>query len=271
MSITIQIEDTKDVASVLLQTEGKSVSKKIHLKSLSEAFQNLLATEKDTGYISNNLLREVVKNTVCRAYYFKEFITEFKYTTRYDTQIKQNKYNISIQEIDGRNTLVIPDFKFSNILGFISNSNTEAFNPSCYQILSVVPNMFGKIDDDSKTVRFFPNQWDTHICWPNTFNKDVLSNRDISIQSSFVPHYLSSKFNTDLFNTKLQLDHVEPWKKELDDFFQEVCSTTSRSMLNQDSVGWFYLTYFFLSTIKNIEPAALVSGSKLKTYFNNYL
>lgn len=271
MTINITIEDTKNVASVLITRKGVTTSKKIQLNALSEAFQNLLTVEKDTGYISHNLIREVVKNTVCRAYYHKEFITDFKYTCRYTLTVKKNKYNIQVIDDNGRVTLLIPNFKYLNILGFISNSNTDAFNSSCYQVLSVVPNMFGEINDESKTVRFFPNQWDTNICWPSSFNKDVLNSRDISTQSTFVTQYLSSKFNTDLYDEKLRPNLVQKWIVELDEFFQEVLGTSSDSFYSTDRVGWFYLTYYFLSTIQNIDPAALVASRKLKTYFQNYL
>lgn len=273
MPININIEENNDLATVKITQEGKTVSKKIPINSLSESFQNLIALQKDTGYLSGNILREAVKNTVCRVYYFKEFVTTFRYSTHREIVNKTNKYDITIQNEEGRDTLLIPNFKFTNILGFISNSNTDAFNPSCYQILSVVPDLFGNISDESKTVRFFPNQWETYICWPNNFNKEILSNRNINIQQTFVTQYLNSRFNTDLFRQRLEPSLVSTYKDELDTFFREISDRTSQQIYERDSVGWFFLTYFFLVTIKNIEPATLVSGgsTKLKTYFQNYL
>lgn len=272
MPIDIKIEETNNIATVLITQEGRTVSKKIPLNALSEAFQNLIAMEKDTGYLSGNILREVIKNSVCRVYYFKEFLTTFKYTIHRDIIKTGNKYNITIDRLEGRDTMIIPNFKFTNILGFISNSNTDAFNPSCYQILSVVPDLFGNINDESKTIRFFPNQWDTNICWPNEFNKNILSTRDINVQQTFVTQYLNSRFNSDLFRQKLEIRHLDPYKQELDLFFKEVANRTSYEVYERDSVAWFFLTYFFLVTIKNIEPAALInSGTKLKSYFQNYL
>lgn len=261
MTININIEETKDFATVLLTNDGKTISKKIPLTTLSESFQNLIAAQKDTGYLNPNLLREVVKNTVCRAFYFKEYITDFKYSSGRDYIRAGNKFNIKYHRSNDESYMLIPNFKFTNILGFISNSNTEVFNPSFYQIYSVTPNIFGSIDDNSKLVRFFPNQFDENICWPREFNKDILKNRDLKIQSTFITQYLSSKFNTDLFRHKLKNDELRIYDTELDSFFQEVCGRTSSQIKDQDSVGWFYLVYFFLVNIKNIEPAVLASDS----------
>ena len=259
MTININIEDTQNYATVLLTQEGKTNSKKVPLNSLFETFQSLISAEKDTGFLHPNLLREVVKTTVCRAFYYKEFFTDFKFSFQRTPNLRSNnKYGIKILRDDtDREYLLIPDFKFTNILGFISNSNTDAFNPSFYQIYSVTPNLFGGIDDNSKIVRFFPNQFDDHICWPNSFNKDILKTRDINIQATFVSQYLTSKFNSDLFREALPTNKLEPYAAELDVFFQEVLSSTSRQALERDSVCWFYLVYYFLVTIKNIEPAVL--------------
>lgn len=259
MTININIVDTQNYATVLLTQEGKTNSKKVPLTNLFETFQSLISAEKDTGFLHPNLLREVVKSTVCRAYYFKEFFTDFKFSFSREPSVKtNNKYGIKTQQDDtGREYLLIPNFKFTNILGFISNSNTDAFNPSFYQIYSVTPNLFGGIDDNSKIVRFFPNQFDDYICWPNSFNKEILKSRDLNVQATFVSQYLTSKFNSDLFRDSLPSNRLEPYAKELDEFFQEVLGSTARQALERDTVCWFYLVYYFLVTIKNIEPAVL--------------
>lgn len=257
MTIDIKIENNAQMATVKVSADGKTESKKVPLNILFEVFQSMVSAQKDTGYLTPNLLREVVKNTVCRAYYFKEFVTDFKYTTGRERIRRGNKYGITYNE-DG-NLVVIPNFKFTNIVGFISNSNTDAFNPSFYQIYSVTTNLFGSVDDNSKLVRFFPNQFDDHICWPNTFNKDILKNRDLKIQSTFVTQYLDSKFNTDLFRHQLDRSKLRPWEEELDEFFNEVTGSDSDDFRGRDEVLWFYLTYFFLVTIKNIEPATMAS------------
>lgn len=274
MTIQITIENTGNVASIDITKEGKKTTKKVNLVDLSEAFQSLTAAEKDTGYLSSHLLREVVKNTVIRAYYFKEYITDFKYSCRTSLSIVKNKYNIELRDEDGTRTLIIPEYKFTNILGFINNSNTEAFNPSFYQIYHVVPNIFGKIDGSSKYARFFPNQFDSYICWASSFNHDILKNKDPNIQSAFVPQYLSSRFNRDLFreNFNPRSRGVENYSQELDEFFREVSNKTSLEVFEQDQVGWFYLFYFFLVKIKQIEPASLKnSGSTLNQLFSSRL
>ncbi len=270
MTININIEQTKDFATVLLTNDGKTTSKKIPLTSLFETFQTLIAAERDTGYLTANLLRELVKNTVCRAFYYKEFITDFRYTTRHNMIKRNNKYNIQYISEERNNHILIPNFKFTNILGFISNSNTEAFNPSFYQIYSVAPNLLGNVDDNSNLVRFFPNQFDDHICWPNDFDKDILKSRDMKIQSSFVTKYLSSKFNSDLFRTSLRDRELTPYASELDEFFREVCNKNSQQAKEEDSVAWFYLVYYFLVNIKNIEPAVFADNrGNLKSLFES--
>lgn len=274
MPITININEQKNTAQVLITEAGLTTSKNIPLHDLSEAFKNLTSARKDTGYLSNNLLREAVHNTVCRAYYYKEFITNFQYSMRSNMpEAKSNKYGITI-EPGSRPTLIIPNFKFTNIVGFISNSNTDAFNPSCYQILSVLPDIMGNVNDTSRTVRFFPNQWDSNICWPREFNQEILKNRNIVAQSTFVSQYLNSKFNSDLFEGKLDTSKLQPYKEELNEFFKEIFRLNSDEIRSADNVGWFYLVYYFLVVIKNIEPTALAQNnytSNLKNYFDRYL
>lgn len=274
MTININIEETQNHATILLTQEGRTSSKKVPLNNLFETFQSLISAEKDTGYIHPNLLREVVKSTVCRAYYFKEVITDFRFSFSRTPNLRtSNKYDIKIQRDDtGRDYLLIPNFKFTNILGFISNSNTEAFNPSFYQIYSVTPNLFGGIDDQSKLVRFFPNQFEDHICWPNSFNKDILKNRDLNVQSTYVSQYLNSKFNSDLFRDELPFSSLNNYIEEADEFFREVLGSTAREAHDRDVVCWFYLTYYFLVTIKNIEPAVLGKvRSTVKRIFEQHM
>lgn len=259
MTINILIPENSEHAELQVTTEGKTSVKKVKLNELFESFQNLVAAEKDTGYIHKNLLREVVKTTSCRAYFFKEFITTVRFRCSFDNGfIKKNKYEINLERLDGYTYLTFPTFKFTNILGFISNSNTEAFNPSFYQIYSVIPDVFGNVNDSCRYTRMFPNQFDSNICWPSSFDKEILKNRDYAVQSTFVTQYLSSRFNTDLWNNVFERNIVEEGenKREFNDFCLEVTGESSSRLRDMDRAAWFFFAYYFLVNIKNIEPAA---------------
>lgn len=280
MTINITIDPEKgNVAKILTTKEGKTTSKIVPLDAISDAFKNLIPNAHDTGYITKNLLRELVVNTSCRAFYFPEYVTDFKYQYNNSVRIKPNKYGIEVlNNFEGRSdsVLFIPRFVFKNILGFISNSNTTAFNPSFYQVYSVVPNIFGEITDDSTLVRFFPNQFTDYICWPSGFDTKILKNRDAKMQSTFVTQYLSARFNNDLFNVKLRHNnnYVQENLTEINNFFMEVTGKKSEEVQEASKVLWFYLLYFFLTTVKNIEPAVIVpkndANGTLGSLFNKF-
>ena len=97
-------------------------------------------------------------------------------------------------------------------------------------------------------------------------NKDILKNRDLNVQSTYVSQYLNSKFNSDLFRDELPFSSLNNYIEEADEFFREVLGSTAREAHDRDVVCWFYLTYYFLVTIKNIEPAVfnISSGQLIK-------
>lgn len=267
MSIKIEIKDQDSVATVQVVENNIAKTKQVTLESLLSLFNSLVGTKKDTGYLNSNLLREESNKISKRAFLFKEFITDFKVRKTLILHIKaDNKYGFKYEKdgLGDRDYLLIPGFTYRDIIGVICNSNTQAFNPSYYQIFCAHPNMFGTFDDNTKLTRFFPNQFNDHICWPNGFNKDILSNKDPVVQSSFITQYLSSKFNSDLFYYKFRNAKLSPFMEEFNTFAFEVFDIhedykdSAFSYLQSESqhVASFVM-YYFLSNIKNINPATL--------------
>ena len=258
MSINITIQDNANFAELqLVDPTGKALVKKVKLPELVEAFQSTISPQRDTGYIHKNLLRDCVKNTSCRAYYFKEVEVPVNFRLERDLRIKSNSHGIEIQRVRDYSYLHIPKFKFTNILGFISNSNTEAFNQSFYQIYSVIPNILGGVDDASRYARLFPNQFTERVCWPNGFDDTILRSRDYNRQSTFVTQYLSSRFNTDLWNNVFDRSVLErpEYKDDFHNFLREVVSLSPAELRENNPYSLFFLSYYFLVTMKGVEPA----------------
>ena len=133
MSLTINIKKDATVATITTEEEGKSNNKVISLENLIKLFTSLNGVKRDTGYLAANLLREDVANVCNRAYYFKEFVTDFRVSV--NSTLRQlvktnNPHGVSVEE----SNLKIDNYCFREIIGVISNSNTEAFNNSFYRI-----------------------------------------------------------------------------------------------------------------------------------------
>lgn len=255
MSINITIDNNSSFATVTLKENNVNTSKKVPLSTILTLFNSLSTVAKDTGYLSSNLLREVSNQTCSRAFFFKEFVSELKFNTREDRSYikKSNPHGI---KQDG-SILIIPDFKHRNVLGFITNSNTDAFNPSFYKIYHAIPDIFNNVNDKTKLVAMFPNQFTSYICWPNDFDKKILAERDATTQATFISKYLTTNFNSDLFNTTFSKTKLAPLEKELDTFFSEVLTSCSsfKSFYSEHHVLSFYLIYYFISNIKGLNPA----------------
>ena len=275
MSININIKENSDVATVITTEKGASSSKTVALDDLLHLFTNLKGERKDTGYLSSNLLREEVNRFSKRAFYFKEVVSDFQSAINQRSYFKvksDNPFGITIQ--DGY--LTIPNFIFREIIGVINNSNTDAFNPSWYRVYCANLGLSGQINDNTKVYPFFPNQFsDGRICWPNEFDNSVLNDKDVKIQSTFVTRYLTSKFNSDLFSYQLSNDKLRPFLEEFTAFVESVFICTEMKVYNYirenlSSNIISFLWYFFLSNIKGINPATLMTGgTTLGNFFRN--
>lgn len=278
MSLTINIKKDASVATVTTKEEGKASNKVISLENLIKLFTSLNGVKRNTGYLAANLLREDVGTVSNRAYYFKEFVTDFRVASSSSLRSllkTNNTYGVSLEE----NCLKIENYCFREVIGVISNSNTDAFNNSYYRIYNAILPMTGVIDDQTKLVSIFPNQFDNRVCWPSGLNLDFLNNKDFKIQSTFITRYLSSRFNSDLFNSHMNVDRLSNTDQaEFKTFLKEIFNDSDdiepfeTLRRNFNNVFHFFL-YFFLSNIKKINPASIVSGNgnctTLGNFFNN--
>ena len=139
--------------------------------------------------------------------------------------------------------------------------------------------MTGVIDDNTKLVSIFPNQFDNRVCWPSGLNTDFLNSKDFKIQSTFITRYLSSRFNSDLFSGHMNFDRLSSqdqseFKAFLKEIFNDYDDSEPYEVLrrNFNNVFHFFL-YFFLSNVKNINPASIVPSNgnttTLGNFFNN--
>lgn len=278
MSLTINIKKDASVATVTTEEEGKASNKVISLENLIKLFTSLNGVKRNTGYLAANLLREDVGTVSNRAYYFKEFVTDFRVASSSSLRSllkTNNTYGVSLEE----NCLKIENYCFREVIGVISNSNTDAFNNSYYRIYNAILPMTGVIDDQTKLVSIFPNQFDNRVCWPSGLNLDFLNNKDFKIQSTFITRYLSSRFNSDLFNSHMNVDRLSNTDQaEFKTFLKEIFNDSDdiepfeTLRRNFNNVFHFFL-YFFLSNIKKINPASFVSENgnctTLGNFFNN--
>ena len=276
MNLNISIKKDASVATVTTEEEGKYVNKTVPLESLIKLFTTLNGTKRDTGYLASNLLREDVGNVSNRAYYFKNFIADCRVSVSSSLRnvLKtDNPYGISIDE----NAIVIKDMNYRDIVGVISNSNTDVFNVSYYKIYNAVVPLSGVINDSTRLVQIFPNQFGNRVCWPDGLDQSFLSKKDFSTQSTFVTRYLCSKFNNDLYRNSLTTSHLSSQdKQEYINFLLEIFNIEREDIVgtvNGYSVALqCFLIYFFLSNIKKINPATVArseSESTLGAFFSN--
>ena len=278
MSLTINIKKDASVATVTTEEEGKASNKVISLENLIKLFTSLNGVKRNTGYLAANLLREDVGTVSNRAYYFKDFVTDFRVassSTLRSLVKTDNPHGVSLEE----SCLKIENYHFREIIGVISNSNTDAFNNSFYRIYNAILPMTGVIDDNTKLVSIFPNQFDNRVCWPSGLNTDFLNSKDFKIQSTFITRYLSSRFNSDLFSGHMNFDRLSSqdqseFKAFLKEIFNDYDDSEPYEVLrrNFNNVFHFFL-YFFLSNVKNINPASIVPSNgnttTLGNFFNN--
>lgn len=275
MNLNISIKKNASSAVVTTEEAGKYVNKSVPLESLIKLFTTLNGTKRDTGYLTSNLLREDVGAVSNRAYYFKSFIADCKvaqFRGLSDVLKKDNPYGFYIDE----NALVIKDMNYRDIVGVISNSNTEVFNNSYYRIYNAIVPLSGVIDDSTKLIPMFPNQFGNRVCWPENLDKSFLDTKDFNAQSTFVTRYLCSKFNNDLYRETLSYSNLDAqdrleYTSFLADIFLYPSKEVVRSVYANSSVLHSFLLYFFLSNIKNINPATIArSDSEYQSTLGNF-
>lgn len=117
MSLTINIKKDASVATVTTEEEreGKASNKVISLENLIKLFTSLNGVRRNTGYLAANLLREDVGTVSNRAYYFKEFVTDFRVASSSSLRSllkTNNTYGVSLEE----NCLKIENYCFREVV-----------------------------------------------------------------------------------------------------------------------------------------------------------
>lgn len=256
MTISIKIYPNNQLADLSIEKDNILSSKKIALSELSRVFSASDPVKKDTGYLPKELLREVISKNSTRYYHFPSVVTEVCILSRGIEVKEDNPYGIR----GDSDYIYFPDFIYRDVLGVIVNNLNEEFSHTNYRVTFPVPNLFGTYTSASTCVQLFPNHFYERICWPTDFDTYFLKSKDARIQSSFVPKYLSTKFNTDIFQ-RVRLNR-ELFEKELVEEFSafmcecfEVRAFNSLSEINdklyENSLVTLFGLYFFLSNIKN--------------------
>lgn len=274
-SVTVQFQENSNVATITVKNKTTQEIKKTDIPTVLNLISTLTSNEKDTGYLNSSLIREAVRKVSSRAFYLKTFITPVMYRLREKDGFINPSNPFGIKEESGR--LVFPDFIFRDIIGFISNSNTDKFNPSYYKIYNAVPDMLGSISDHTTLIPLFPNQFGNRICWPDSFDQGILAKRDPQVQSSFVTKYLTSIFNSDLLERYFDKKAFEPHEKEFNTFLNEVFNkdhkTDYKSLYDNYPGLFLFFAYYFLSNIKELTPANFTRKDyhvKLGSLFTQY-
>lgn len=264
-TVSIQFQENSPIATVTVKNKTTQEIKKTDLPTVLNLISTLTSTDKDTGYLNSSLIREAVFKVSSRAFYLKAFPTEVKYTMRerIDSRFIKSDNPFGIKVRDGR--LIFPDFIFRDVVGFISNSNTDGFNPSFYKVYNAIPDMLGNITDSTQLVHMFPNQFAGNICWPDSFDKKILSTRNLLTQSSFVTQYLTSIFNADLFQNTISMSDARAYEKDFNLFLKDVLhpdhQMTFESLSENYSGIFLFLFYYFISNVKNLNPTILTKKS----------
>lgn len=260
--LNITIPAAASTAIVSQTTEGEKTSvKEVSLEDLFKVFSEMNTVEADTGYLCPSLLRETRGRVFRRAYHYKEFVTPIEVRKNgLEYSVKTNPHGIS--ETD--RYLKFDSFIYRDIIGCISNNNGAEFNASGYRVYCAVPSITGLFTDATRLISVFPNQFDSNICWPDNFNRQVLNQRNAAAQTTYITSYLASKFNSDLFRqsfnySRMSEEHANGFKV----FAQEVFSGIPTDLNGQDliqrmrrncEVTTLFLVYFYLSSVLSINP-----------------
>lgn len=249
MSVNIQIESNDSVKITLSDSEtGVTSTKTTDIPSLVESLSSLQVNSKDTGYLHPSLLREVVNNKTIRLFYYPR--ATYTVVVQGSTlDINDNKYGITSKN----NSLIIPKFTIKDVVGIFKNNTSTGFNNTHHYIGVIKPNLVGTINDQTEFYKPFPNHFTSSICWPDSFNKGSLDSLDYRTQSSSINMYFSSPFNTDLFSENFDESFRNSIKDDV--AFIAFLEELGLSYSSLSSIYIYFLTYFYMSTIKDINPA----------------
>lgn len=254
--INITINEDSLVNVVSSDKNNRTTSKTCSLEALVNSLTSLKPEDTDTGFLFPNLLREVKGRVVKRFYYYPSLVTTVKVQNCHSSWIKENPYFHVTDDRD--DCLEFKEFKIKDVCGVFINSSTTSFNNTSHFFGVLNLGLDNNIKDTTEISLHFPNHFSDHICWANNFNKSALSSLDYRTQSSSINQYYSSMFNTDLFNSSFR-DIPSELNSELETFLSEVL--TERGLENINYIHKFFITYYFFTTIKNINPSRYIRSS----------
>lgn len=290
--IEIKAEETSAKVSQIF-SDKRTITKNVNVEDLPELIR-LASTDngrdRDTGFMSPNLIRESIHNgQVKRLYIYPELKFTCKLQFEYFYNIhesvsfnKDNKYGIYLDNDNHGNELVVfPDFKLRNFGLLIVNGNTEQFNCVSHNYGCISTDFFDNVTDNSSLFFTLLNHFDRDVCWHGSFDRNSLSSRDTIIQGKTVYNYVNSIFNNDLYlrNTPSQ-DAISSFRNDgLEDFLVDLFgSTFDRIISNRSDMSAYIVNIailYYLTTHKNckFEEICVPSGSsedgeiKLGEYF----
>lgn len=269
--IIIEIESTGSSAKVSQTGDNKrTVVKNIPISDLPELIKvssTNTVKDSDTGYISPNLIREVIAHgQMKRLYHFPTI--KFNCNLNIEGYLScdpddddddcyypdintENKYGITIKD----EHLVIPNFIYRDFGLLIVNVNNDTFSCVRHNFGCITTDFFGHVSDESNLNFALLNHFDQKVCWHGSFDYTLLAERDSVKQARLVHNYLNSNFNNDLhLRQRPTEDTIKKYSSEgLLDFFKEIFGDDhGERMLHADSDGYRYfisiLIIYYLST-----------------------
>ncbi len=271
-SIDINIKPQSPVVRVTLtQTDKRVIHKNVRTNQLTDLIKDSAATilrDADTGFISPNLVREVIAHgQVRRLYLFPEvqFNCRYRVHGREDTFMRDftpgdNEWGIKTvqDERDGNTYLEIPNFVYRNFGLFIVNVNDESFNCVRHNYGCVSTDMFDRLSDASNLHFTLLNHFDTSVCWHGGFNRESLNSRDTNVQARTVHSYLNSNFNSDL-KLRCVPNNVQRFFAEgLEAFLKTLFPNTNPNEIvdaarSRSGIHLALLINYYLSTVRRMK------------------
>lgn len=229
--VIIEVAAGETSAKITQHRENSRVSvKNIPIAELPKLIRLSAANtqkDSDTGYISPNLIREVIAHGQVRRLYLYPTL-QFECKVRayldededYPTFNESNKYGIKL--IDDH--IVFPDFTFRNFGLMIANVNNEEFTCVRHNFGCISTDFFDFVNEQSRLYFSMLNHFDQRVCWHGSFDQSLLNERNTNKQGKLVYNYLNSNFNSDLYLRNVPSEaYIEKYRKEgLEEFLCDV-------------------------------------------------
>ncbi len=285
--VIIEVNSNETSAKVTQHLPNSRVAvKNIPISELPSLIRNSAANtqkDSDTGYMSPNLIREVIAHgQVRRLYLYPSLTFECKVRAYLDEDDEEypnfNQSNSQgITYVDGH--IVFPNFVFRNFGLMIANVNNEEFSCVRHNFGCISTDFFDQVTEQSKLHFAMLNHFDQRVCWHGSFDQSLLNERNTVKQGKLVYNYLNSNFNSDLYLRNVPSeDAINKYRSEgLETFLCDVFSDDFETILEQRGMGAGVVVHvailYFLTTKLNLkfedctEPASHF-GDESETTFN---